>query len=104
MDLLREINTAFNRPDRVYLFENRYGNRLSRQWVTREIGRASRIALGWVVSSHDLRHSRATDLFAKTGRLKAVSEYLGHAGIQTTAAFYVRDDLTTKDLTEGEEL
>jgi integrase len=55
------------------------------------------------VRAHQLRHSRATDLYQKTKRLKAVSEYLGHASTNVTAKYYVRDELTETELFEGVE-
>lgn len=56
---------------------------------------------GRPASAHVLRHSRATDLLKKTGRIKAVSRLLGHASEATTLAFYVKDSFTDEELFVG---
>ncbi len=63
------------------------------------------VALLWqLCQARHSRHSRATDLFQKTRRLKGVSEMLGHASTSTTARFYVRDSLTDDELFNEERL
>lgn len=104
LSLLREINQVFQREGREYLFERVAGGRMTRYYVSHAIERAARRVLGRTVSAHDLRHSRATDLYQKTRRLKGVSEYLGHADVSTTARYYVRDELTDTELVQGEDL
>jgi integrase len=105
LQLLREINTVYQFDGRKWLFTNRAtGSPWTRRWITMAIGSASKSALGRQISAHDLRHSRATDLYQKTKRLKAVSEMLGHSGTAVTAQFYVRDELTNDELMGGEEL
>ena len=39
-------------------------------------------------SPHQLRHQAATDLYNRTGDIKVVQEYLGHADVSTTAGTY----------------
>jgi integrase len=102
--LLQEIEGEYGGTEREFLFESHFGGPFSRQYVTREIARAARRVLKRRITAHDLRHSRATDLFQKTRRLKGVSEMLGHASTSTTARFYVRDSLTDDELFEGEGL
>ncbi len=102
--LLEEIEAEYGGNKREYLFESHHGGPFSRQYVTREIARAARRVLRRRITAHDLRHSRATDLFQKTRRLKGVSEMLGHASTSTTARFYVRDSLTDDELFTGEGL
>jgi site-specific recombinase XerD len=89
---------------KVYLFETQFGNRFTRQYVSREIERVARRVLGRAITAHDLRHSRATDLYARTQDLKGIAELLGHAYISTTARYYVRSVLSDEQLFEGEEL
>ena len=60
--------------------------------------------LGRKVGAHVLRHSRATDLYERTKRIKAVSELLGHATVDMTAKYYVNDKFTDDELFNGEEL
>jgi integrase len=81
-----------------FIFTTEQGNPFRRQYITREIARAARRVLGARITAHDLRHSRGTDLYKQTGRLVAVKNLLAHAGIETTARFYVRDDFTTDEL------
>lgn len=102
--LLEEIEAEYGGKSREYLFESHQGGPFSRQYVTREIARAAGRVLKRRITAHDLRHSRATDLFQKTRRLKGVSEMLGHASTSTTARFYVRDSLTDDELFNGEGL
>jgi integrase len=104
VSLLEEIEEEYGVKGREYLFESHHGRPFSRQYVTREIARAARRVLGRRITAHDLGHSRATDLFQKTRRLKGVSEMLGHASTATTARFYVRDSLTDDELFNGERL
>ncbi len=104
LSLLEEIEAEYGAKGREYLFESHHGGPFSRQYVTREIARAARRVLKRRITAHDLRHSRATDLFQKTRRLKGVSEMLGHASTSTTARFYVRDSLTDDELFTGEGL
>ncbi len=104
LSLREEIEREYGGGKREYLFESHHGEPFSRQYVTREIARAARRVLKRRITAHDLRHSRATDLFQKTRRLKGVSEMLGHASTSTTARFYVRDSLTDDELFTGEGL
>jgi len=102
--LLDEIDAEYQGENRVHLFESKHGLPFSRQYITREISRAARRVLGRNVGAHQLRHSRATDLYQSTRRLKAVSVLLGHAGVDTTARYYVRDDFSDAELFNGETL
>jgi integrase len=102
--LLADIDAEYQAPGRAYLFETHRGSPFSRVYVTREIARAAHRTLGRRVTAHDLRHSRATDLFQKTRRLKGVSEMLGHTSTSTTARFYVRDSLSDDELFNSEML
>ena len=102
--LLGDINDEYNTPGRVYLFESSPGKPYSRQWINHEIGRAARVAIGRRVTAHDMRHSRATDLFRTSKNLKGVSTMLGHSSIEVTARFYVKSELSDEELTEGEAL
>ena len=75
-----------------------------RAFVNALLGIVRRAALCRLCRARHRRHSRATDLFQKTRRLKGVSEMLGHASTATTARFYVRDSLTDDELFNGEGL
>jgi len=103
-DLLGAINEEYQTPGRVFLFESSPGKPYSRQWISHEISRASMVAIGRSISAHDMRHSRATDLFAKTKNLVAVSNFLGHSGVAVTAKFYTKAELTEEELREEKAL
>jgi len=98
-DLYRRILATF--PEGEYLFTTEHGNPFDRKYVTREIDRAARRVLGRSVTAHVLRHSRATDLIARTGKVKGVSRMLGHASEATTLRYYVKQSLTDDELGEG---
>ncbi|MGA2380525.1 MAG: tyrosine-type recombinase/integrase [Spirochaetia bacterium] len=88
-------------PDGDYLFTTDRGNAYRRTYITREIDRAARRVLGRSVTAHVLRHSRATDLIERTGKVKGVSRMLGHASEATTLRYYVKQSLTEEELSEG---
>ena len=62
------------------------------------IERVSLRAIGRRVSAHALRHSAATALLESTGKMQAVSEYLGHADPSTTLRFYAHQALSDQEL------
>ena len=104
LDLLCEINAEFKSMRRVFLFESRPGRAYCRNHITRKISAAALQEIGRRIGSHDLRHSRATDLFAKSGNLKGIAELLGHSDVSVTAKYYVRTSLTENDLWDKEEI
>ena len=98
-ELYRRILQVF--PRGTYLFESRRGQHFKREYISREIARATRRVLGRAVSVHVLRYSRATDLLASTKRIKAVSRLLGHSAEATTLRYYVHYAFTDDDLFGG---
>ena len=98
-DLYRRILAEF--PEGEYLFTTDQGNPYRRTYITREIDRAARRVIGRSVTAHVLRHSRATDLIERTGKVKGVSRMLGHASEATTLRYYVKQSLTEEELAEG---
>ena len=102
--LVRDIEVGFGaRGERDYLFETRFRNRFTWQYVSREIERRERV-LGETITAHDLRYSRGTDLYARTWDLKGIAEFLGHADTSTTAQYYVRSSLSDGDLFGSEDI
>jgi integrase len=87
--------------DGEYLFTTLQGNPFKRTYITREIDRGARRILDRKVTAHVLRHSRATDLIATTGKVRGVSRLLGHASEATTLRYYVKQSLTTDELFAG---
>jgi len=78
------------------LFLNRYGKKLSRQWVWKMIKRyAIRAGITKKVTPHILRHSFATHLLSRGIDLRTLQMLLGHSDISTTQVY---THVTTDDI------
>jgi len=99
MQLYQMIRMTFSSSSsRTYLFESINGNQLDDRNVAKELRR-----LGWKhlhrnVAPHMLRHSFATHMIEKTGKRKAVSEYLGHSSTAITEDMYNHETLDDTEL------
>ncbi|MCR4816791.1 MAG: tyrosine recombinase [Bacteroidales bacterium] len=85
-----------------YVFINRLGTRLSRNYVFMFLRAAvEKAGINKTISPHSLRHSFATELVTNGADLRAVQEMLGHEKISTTEIYthlshqYLRDTITT---------
>lgn len=83
---------------KTYLFETGNGNRYDRSYITNQLRRITRKTIGRALSAHKLRHTFATRKIQETGRVKAVSEYLGHSDIQITLRIYSHDTFSPSDV------
>ena len=95
-DLLERIRSYF-RSD-TYLFEHA-GKKYSRVSMSSRIKTEVLKHLGRQnISAHSFRHSFATRKIAETGKVKGVSQYLGHSSVSTTLDLYTHEELTDDDL------
>lgn len=85
-----------------YVFLNRLGTRLSRNYIFMFLKDAVKKAgINKTISPHSLRHSFATEMVTNGADLRAVQEMLGHEQISTTEIYthlsrqYLRDTIST---------
>lgn len=88
--LFSEIMAAYN--GKVFLFENKSGTPLSRQYAHR-IAKQTGRRTGQKIHPHTFRHTWATRAIKAGLPLQAVSNYLGHANTATTADFYCHTEI-----------
>ena len=85
-----------------YLFLNRYGNVLSRQYFFLRIKKyASLAGITKNISPHTLRHSFATHMLDSHAELRAVQELLGHTNLATTQIY---THISTRRILEAYDL
>lgn len=85
-----------------YLFLNRYGEPLSRQYFFKQIKKyAEQVGIKEEISPHTLRHCFATHMLEHGAELRAVQEMLGHSNIATTQIY---TNISTKHIVEAYDL
>lgn len=85
-----------------YIFLNRYGKPLSRQYFFKQIKKyASQVGIKEEISPHTLRHCFATHLLENGAELRAVQEMLGHSNIATTQIY---TNISTKRILNAYDL
>ncbi len=99
-ELFADIRRAYPSAQ-VHLFETAGGRPYLRSYVARDIGKIGTRA-GIHAWPHLFRHSFATRKISETGKIKAVSEYLGHSSTSITLDMYTHEDLTDAELFGGE--
>jgi len=85
-----------------YLFLNRYGEPLSRQYFFLQIKKYAKIAgIEEDISPHTLRHCFATHMLENGAELKALQEMLGHTNLSTTQIY---TNVSTKRILDAYDL
>ena len=97
-DLVSQIRHTYK--GKTYLFETRSGKPLDRAYVWRRVSQAA-ARTGKHFSPHCARHTFATHKIAETGKIAAVSRYLGHSNPAITLAMYNHEVLTNEELGIG---
>ena len=90
--IIRYINEVRSKMkkinDKKYLFLNKYGYQLSRQYFFKAIKKyALKAGIKENISPHTLRHCFATHLLENQADLRVVQELLGHTNIATTEIY-----------------
>lgn len=91
LKLFSRIKNEFR--GRYFLFETETNRQYCRHFVEREVRKTGMSVLGRRVTPHYLRHSFATTTIERTGKIKGVSKYLGHASTTTTMDMYNQESL-----------
>ncbi|OYV82307.1 MAG: integrase, partial [Acidithiobacillus ferrivorans] len=81
------LRPAMSAGEETALFINQRGRRLSVRSIQIRVKKLGETRLGQALHPHTLRHSAASHLLQSSGDLRAVQEFLGHAGIGTTAIY-----------------
>lgn len=97
-EILLRIQNVYN--GRLFLFESANGRPLDRSYVWKRVhGAAEKVGLNF--SPHCARHTFATQKIAETGKINAVSRYLGHSSSAITMSMYVHETLSDEELGIG---
>lgn len=95
LSLIRAICSAYQGA--TFLFETRNGNPLSRNYAGKRIREAA-LKIGKKFSPHCARHTFASKMIEQTGKIEAVSRYLGHSSPAITLALYTHQELSNEEL------
>ena len=85
-------------PSSSWLFQTSGGKPVLRDYAFRRVSAAVMKATGKHFSPHGARHTFATRAIERTGKIKAVSEYLGHASASITLDMYVHETLEDDEI------
>jgi integrase/recombinase XerD len=88
----------------TWLFETRTGKPYSRSYVSGQIAKIGRLLLNKRISAHTFRHSFATRKIKETGKIQAVSQYLGHSSVSITLNLYCHEELSAADLASESDM
>lgn len=96
---IRSFNPGRNSE---YLFLNKYGKPISRQFFFKQVKKyALEAGISENISPHTLRHCFATHMLERNADLRAVQEMLGHTNIATTEIY---TNISTKRILSAYDL
>ena len=99
---IEEHRSHFKGKRSNYLFLNRYGDQLSRQYFFKQIKKyAKQAGIEEDISPHTLRHCFATHMLENGAELRALQEMLGHANLATTQIY---TNVSTKRILDAYDL
>jgi len=82
-----------------YIFKSSCENQLHRKVIHIAIKRLGRKILKKDISAHTFRHSHITSMIQKhPDKIRAVSNYVGHASVSTTLQMYMHDEILPSDI------
>lgn len=88
--------------DTKYVFLNREGNPISRQYFFKQVKKYAAMAgIDAEISPHTLRHCFATHLLERGAEIRAVQEMLGHTNLATTQIY---TEVSTNRITSAYDL
>ena len=88
----------------TWLFETRTGKPYTRSYVSNQIAKIGKLVLNRKISAHTFRHSFATRKIKETGKIQAVSHYLGHSSVAITLSLYCHEELNAEDLSSESDM
>jgi integrase/recombinase XerD len=92
------------REGSTWLLATRTGRPYSRSYVSNQIAKLGLHILNRRISAHTFRHSFCTRKIRETGKIQAVSEYVGHSSVAITLSLYCHDELSAEDLSSETDL
>ena len=88
----------------TWLFATQTGKAYSRSYVSSQIAKLGRAILNRRISAHTFRHSFCTRKIKETGKIQAVSQYVGHSSVAITLSLYCHEQLSAEDLTSETDM